>query len=291
MKANMPKIAFLFAAISLAWIIGVQASGEEDPSLKVILERAGKYVAAYEEQLGAIIGEEDYVQDAEWTKRPIGSRTAHRHMNSDFLLVRVGSTWVGVRDVKQVDQQGVSNQPADFTKALEGSMDTVVRRLKTILIDNARYNIGDLARTINVPTFSLTVLHPADMQHFSFKKGPATKIGDVTSREIRFDEVVRPTLVRGLNGEDEPQHGTLWIDPQTGKVLKTEVVINGKSGKNAFEAAITVTFTFNPKVGMLVPATMQERYKAPNHFIECLAKYSNFHRFEVDVKFSEPEPR
>jgi hypothetical protein len=174
---------------------------------------------------------------------------------------------------------------------LEGSADAVVRRLRNILIDNARYNIGDLARTINVPTFSLTILRAAAMQHFSFKKGPATKIGDVTTREIRFDEVVRPTLVRGFNGEDEYQHGTLWIDPLTGKLLKTEVAIKGKSGKNTFEATITVTFVFNPTVGMLVPATMRERYKARDHSIDCLAKYSNFHRFEVDVKFSQPELR
>jgi hypothetical protein len=285
-------VALAFIGASLA----VHARQQNDPPLKVILDRAQKYAAVYERALGTIIAEEDYVQDAEWEPRRVAPRAAraHRQMYSDFLLTRVGTTWIGVRNVKQVDGHDVeAAPPTDFAKVLSNSPSDIALQLKAILLDNARYNIGDLARTINVPTFPLAILQPGDFHRFSFEKGLEVTVDGVTTREVRFTETSHPTLVRGLNGENEESHGRLWIEPDSGRIRRTETIIEGKAKnkEESFVATITVTYSANPKLAMLVPSTLHEQYKTMYHSIDCLAKYSNFRRFEVDVKFSEPGAR
>jgi hypothetical protein len=285
-------IALGLVASSLA----IYAGEQSDPPLKLILDRAQRYAAVYENALGTIIAEENYVQDAKWEATSVAPRatSAHRDMYSDFLLTRVGTRWVGVRNVKQVDGSELKpKRQTDFAKVLSNSRSDVVFQLKAILLDNARYNIGDLARTINVPTFPLDILRPDDVHRFSFDKGPEAKIDDVTTREIRFKETSHPTLVRGLNGEDEESHGRMWIEPDSGRIRRTETIIEGKAKnkEESFQATITVTYSTDAKLGMLVPSALHEQYKMMYHSIDCLAKYSNFRRFEVDVKFSEPDAR
>jgi hypothetical protein len=286
MKITCRQIVFSAMCFALIGVVcGHAQSVRNKPDLKTVLERAQKYVAAYEAQLGTLIGEEDYVQDAEWK----GVRSLERRMSSDFLLTRIGPAWVGARNVLRVDGRPAEGKTTDFAKALNGSRESVAAQIRAVLEDNARYNIGDIGRTINVPTFPITILRPDVIRRFSFKKGPEVKIDSVTTWEIRFTEDAHPTLVRGFDGKDQYEHGRVWIDPETGEVLKTETVIDSKGAGHPFQATITVTYEANSKLGILVPATMQERYRNPSHSIDCLAKYSNFRRFEVDVKLSIPE--
>jgi hypothetical protein len=210
-------------------------------------------------------------------------------MSSDFLLMRIGPAWVGVRNVLRVDGRPAETKTTDFAKAFTGSRDSAIAQINAVLEDNARYNIGDIGRTINVPTFPITMLRPDVFHRFSFEKSREVNIGGVKTWELRFAETSHPTLVRGFDGEDQDEHGRVWIDPETGKVLKTETIIDGKGAGHPFQATVTVIYEVNAKLGILVPATMQERYRNSFHSIDCLAKYSNFHRFEVDVKFSIPD--
>ena len=116
------------------------------PNLKTVLERAVGCISAYEEQLGSIIGDEDYSQTAKWG----GGRQQRRRLSSEFLLTRVGSTWFGVRNVLHVDspELGTSRKlpevgdTYDFSGIFAQPRDQLVQKLNEIVRSNTRYNIG-----------------------------------------------------------------------------------------------------------------------------------------------------
>ena len=102
--------------------------------------------------------------------------------------------------------------------------------------------------------------------------------------EVRFSEVVHPTMIRDLKGNDQVQHGRLWIDPKTGQILKTETIIDSRYGDVRARVAFVVSYKQSAKLNMLVPDTMQEKYTTDFHRVDCEAIYSNFRRFETEVK-------
>jgi len=269
-------------AVALTLTLVPVVNAQSVPDIATVLERAQNYVTRYEEELGNLIGQEEYSQSASWQ----GSRglTERRRMSSDFLLVRTGETWFGTRNVLRVDGLRVDAKKKNSADLLGGPPETLRRQLSEIDRDNARYNVGDFLRTFNVPTFPLTLLVKANLRRFSFEKISEKKLENVKAWEIRFVEVGSPTLLRGFNGEDRAQHGRLWIEPETGRVLRTENVVDAKEEQTTYQARIVVTYKVNAKLGMLVPAEMEETYTTRAHRVDALARYSNFRRFATDVK-------
>jgi hypothetical protein len=279
----MPRIG---CAILLLICCGVAENIEAQSlaDLKTVLERAQSYVAAYEEQLGSVIGEEDYKQTAVWDQRGRGTRIQRRNMSSDFLLTRIGKEWFGVRNVLVVNRERIVDKPADFSKILSKPPESAVRDLMDINNSNWSYNIGDFTRTFNVPTYPLKIFYGSNPSRFTFEKGPEQKIGDVVTWEVGFSEVVHPTMIRDLRNNDQVQHGRLWIEPNTGRILKTETLIDARTGDVRAKVTFIVTYKQSSKLNMLVLDTMKERYDSGFHRVDCLATYSNFRRFETDVK-------
>lgn len=283
---TMGNFAFGIFLLVCCGIAG-DARAQTGPDLKTVLKLAQNYVANYEEKLGSIIGEETYKQTAVWDgTRPGGLRVGRqrRQMLSDFLLTRIDSEWYGVRNVRAVDGKPVTDKPMDFGKILTQSPDAAVAQLGEISKNNRRYNIGDFTRTFNVPTFPLKVLYRSNFRRFVFELKGKTSIGDVMVWEIHFTEVVHPTMIVDLSGDDQPQHGTFWIDPDNGEVLKTETLIEAQTGAVRGKVTFVVTYKENPKLNMLVLDEMHEKYDSQFHSVECAATYSNFRRFETEVK-------
>ena len=98
--------------------------------------------------------------------------------------------------------------------------------------------------------------------------------------ELDFDEVMLPTIVRGDN-QDAKSHGRVWIDPDTSRVLITELVNEAKTVRST----IRVSFQSEPLEGFLLPVEMRERYERKSGFykFEGAATYSNFRRFSVST--------
>jgi hypothetical protein len=91
-------------------------------------------------------------------------------------------------------------------------------------------------------------------------------------------------MIRDLKNNDQAQHGRLWIDPSTGRILKTETLIDARTGDIQAKVTFIVTYKQSSKLNMLVLDTMQEKYYSGFHHVDCLAIYSSFRRFETDVK-------
>ena len=87
------------------------------------------------------------------------------------------------------------------------------------MAESARYNVGNVNRTINVPTIALDFLTYLYRQRFSFTDGGRDGLG----RILDFVETGRPTYVVTTNSRDLPVTGRYWVDEPTGRVERTEL--------------------------------------------------------------------
>ena len=255
-------------------------------SLDQVLSHASEYVIAYEAQLETIIGEEEYLQQAEWrTQRSIGLGTTwkvdkeRRLLSSDFLLMPIEGRWYGVRNVRQVD-----GLPVESGDDFASDLPLTPSEMLATWPDNVRYNIGSFERTFNIPTFALTVLRRINQRRFTFEKREERLIDGMTAWEVRFSEVDSPTLVQGLEGENRFATGTFWIQPETGEVLETELAFEMTKGDAHYTATVFVFFLAHPELGILVPRRMDEHYEGAFQSVHTRADYRNFKRFQTEVK-------
>jgi hypothetical protein len=108
------------------------------------------------------------------------------------------------------------------------------------------------------------------------RQGQATVAG-VRTWELAFAERGSPTVVRDAV-TDLPATGSFWIDPVTGRVIRTTMRLK----IDAVSIEVTVTYRPDAKAGgTWVPAEMREVYLSATRRLECVATYSNIRRFQV----------
>jgi hypothetical protein len=290
------------AAVRL-WLIGgigLVACGAmrvaaQDATIADVLFRAGTYVTAFQRQLSGVVAEETYVQDVHdppvLTPRPqLRAGIGHRELKSDLLLVKPDKAdrWIQFRDVFEVDGKPIRDRSERLMKLFVEPSTSTASQADQIVTESARYNIGNVLRTINVPVFALLVLDPARQRHFTFTRaGPGSptitrdfKVPD-GAWVIRFEEVGPGTLIITANNRDLPCHGRFWIDPATGRVLMSELIAED------FQVSGTIVVKYQQDVvaDLLVPAAMHERYieRRSNVRTEGAATYGKFRQFQVKV--------
>jgi hypothetical protein len=284
----------VWAAIAAFVIAASPASSAADaPSMSVVLGRAGTYVSDLQRRLSTIVAEERYAQTV-WNLREADRREplSRVELRSEFLLVRPDGSdrYVELRDTFEVDgrpvHDGRDRLSGLFTDRVSHSRSSV----QQIINESARYNIGDITRTLNVPTLPLLFLHPRHQSRFKFERSRDTEpavarlqgetAGTAVFRVstevwvIAYREVDEPTLVRSPEGRNRPVRGRFWIEPDTGRVLMSDLT----AGDKDLRAEISVSYQSEPLLGFLVPIEMRERYEARkrNTLIEGSARYSGF---------------
>jgi VWFA-related protein len=262
--------------------------GGPDREVETVVARAAEYVSGYFREFRDVVAEEDYLQTIP-AQRPAETR----RMKSDFLLVTTadGNTWVPFRDVFEVDGRAVRDRDDRLRKLfLESPPGTAYQAMARVQDEGARYNLVALGKTdINVPTFALTILLDRNIHAFAFKRGREETVEGARLLRVDFRETATPTLVRGADGGDVPASGSLWIDPLTGRVVKTFLRAARGSGPAALAGLTlesTVVFRRSDSLGLWVPAEMREAYRLRGNSVEGHASYSNFRSFQVrtDVK-------
>ena len=272
------------AAVAVCLQIRTVPAQEAADELQGILDRAAGYVALYEdEQLGNVLASETYVQNTApfWEQR----RT-----ESDFLIVLVGDDRMGIRKVNRVDGAAVKSAEESFEAMMDDSPKGILKRIAALKEESSRYNIGPVLRNINLPTFALKVLRRGEAPRFAFTKRGADKVNGIETVEVRFQEQRAPTLVQGKGGESLLSSGAVWIEPATGRVLKTEFFVENPYTQPKVKGRVTVTYSISKALGILVPDEMKERYETDDDVVDCTAKYSNFRSFNVEVKSVIEDP-
>ena len=281
---------------ALALALALTAAAE--PALGDVLARAAAYVADFERQLSGIVAEERYQQVVTFarTRRPAGP--SHRELRSDLLLVKPpgADDWFQFRDVFEVDASPVRDRNERLVKLFIDRPPTLREQIAGILAESARYNIGSLMRTVNTPILPLQILEAKNQPRFTFKR-----IGDAAparmTREapappghfrlsaevwvVHYAEQRDGTLIRTTAGRDLPARGRFWIEPATGRVLMTELLLESRDVRGA----IDVNYQSEPLVGLLMPIEMRERYdhQRDGSTIDGFATYGHFRQFQVNV--------
>ena len=248
------------------------------PDLSTLLRRAGEYVRAYHETLTTVVAEERYFQRA----RTRSNREESRTLKSEFALVRGApgeNLWLAIRDVIEVDGQRIADH-SRINTLLAGARGNLRSAARALSDEHAKYNLGQVYRTINVPTLPLEFLLPDRQSRFRFKHVGSTTVSEIETTAVSFEERSRPTIIQTVGGRDVVSQGTVWIAAE-GRVLKTELITTGIGG---LRVAITVTYAFEPRLEMLLPFTMHESYSARDVDITAVATYSNFRRFETETR-------
>ena len=267
----------------------------QDLTLREVLARAGAYVEAFNNDLASIVAEEHYVQS--WSRPSVlpgtrGDVVTRRELLSDLMLVKPAPTpgWMQYRDVFEVDGVAVRDRAERLTQLfLEPTTSTDGQIMRT-LEESARHNLGDIERNFNTPVFTLQFLD--HQSRFKFTRADArtpSSASQTTSDTgafrvatevwvIRYEERVRPTIVHTPEGKDVPARGRFWIEPESGRVLMSELVV----GDRGRQGTVNVSYQSEPYLGLLVPIEMRERYehRRGKSRIDGVATYGKFRKIE-----------
>jgi hypothetical protein len=291
------------APVGVALVVFASAlATAQEPTLDEVLARAAKYVRELQSQLSGIVIEEQYQQNivgsSDLTSSRSGPAITHRELKSDLLLVQPSGSdrWVQFRDVFEVDGRSVRDRDARLEKLFLTPSSSAYEHAQKIASESARYNIGSVERTVNLPVMALTFLRHEYRPRFLFKRvgaGNVRPLADLVKKAddiwaVEYQETLPETLIRTVNDGDLPARGRFWIDAPTGRVLRSELQANDGN----LMARVEVVYRLEPGLGFLVPDEMREQYTGnqARYTILGRATYGRFKRFTVTTEEAVKKP-
>jgi hypothetical protein len=153
----------------------------------------------------------------------------------------------------------------------------------------------DPARSLLVTSgFSslLLIVHPMYEASYTFEPDGSETIGSVSYDKIRFvplEGASSPASLR-LRGKNYPLplSGTLWVDPQSGTIVKLEATVGsgmsdlGLAGLRSEVHYVQHTFR-NPEESVWIPETAVIDVSTPKQHWRNLHKFTDYKRFNVNV--------
>jgi hypothetical protein len=203
-----------------------------------------------------------------------------QNIKSDFVLVQLGMDgegWMPFRDAFEVKGKKLRNRDERLLKLFLDNDKNAFEKAARLNEASTKLHLGNVARTINIPTLGMMLLHPRVNERFEFTDGGEETIAGRVLRKAVYREAARPTLIKTTRGRDLALTGTIWIDPFTGTVVKTEM----NAADPAVRCQVSVTFRRDEGLDMWVPDKMEEYYKATLAVDDILATatYSNVRKY------------
>jgi len=285
-----------FVVLVLAWVLVAPGPLSADD----VRGAAERWLAGYDRALAAVVAIETYAQHVRRKEPEDTTESAsQRVVESEFAWVPVlgGRDVLGVRAVRSIDGRfvGEAGRLDALLRAAVPERDAQVRRL---LAESVRHLEVPSAVNFNFPTFALAYLRPenAERSKWSVRDGPTAD-----TAEIRFRERDR-TLVRTREGQPVRAEGILVVERATGRVLESRLQLAGNrraEDAHAVRESVRydahVRYVDEPRLGMAVPADMDDRYewrlRAPKHrgkeaylVIDGRATYSGYRRFQTEAR-------
>lgn len=253
------------------------------PSLEAILRSAAQYLDAYEQEASAMVSEETYLQK---TPQPEPATPAvSRQLRSDMLIIRDATVgWLGFRDVYEVDGEAVQNRTNRLESLFMRPVADRMAQARRIVVESARFNLrSDIFRTINMPMMALRFLRFVDQRRSKFSLDGFQAMDGARVALVRFEERSKPRMID--SNDEAAARGAFWIEPRTGRVLKSELLFD--TGKAATRLRVRVRVGYVPHLSgeTWVPASMDEEYRLGKGAlaVEGHATYSNFRKFKVET--------
>jgi hypothetical protein len=289
-EAPADKLALAATALAVALMVAANTAEAQSTALDVLLDRMGAYLQDYETRAFELVADEQYEQ---WVRRRpgySGGTIERRKLKSTYFLIRLpdGQAWYGFRDVTSVDGRVVPATRRSMADLLSERTVDAVEEALAITRANARYNIGDVIRTINVPLQALALLVPEHQKRFEFREAGREKVKGQEAAVVAFQERSSPTLISDGFGGDVFSRGRIWVDPTTGTALRTELSFGGPATAYLKENLIRVDFERDSRLQLLVPREMEEIYGLDVEVVHGRASYRNYRRFETGGRLVAP---
>jgi hypothetical protein len=254
--------------------------------LKILLPRAAAYVQQFERDFSSIVTDETYDQQAhqDWRgSTEMRRNELERHIRSEMLFMRLpgqGLAWISARNVLEVDGTAITDSRDRIERVIGGNAEGLAQRLLSLADEGARFNIGTVQRNFNDPILPLLFLDPEYQPRFKFRLEKLETMNDVSAVRTTFKESERPTVIRETGGKDIPLSGAMWIRPDDGAVVRTDVA--GETSAVRFN--IRIDYRHDARLDTWVPGRMEEHYTHTAldvDRVDCVAVYSNARRFET----------
>ena len=216
-------------------------------------------------------------------------RPVERVLRSDVLMITVPGTigWVSFRDVFEVDGQRIRDREDRLLDLLRSPNADALAQARRLADESARYNLGRVHRTTNLPDSALVYLQAASASRMKFDAPRASApVDGAETVVIRFRETGRPTIVTSRRGSNVPASGQVWAHAATGAIVKTEFRLSDMSTDGVF----VVEFALDERSGLRLPAKMTERHTSPSEEVRATAQYSNVRRFNVSTNETLRKP-
>lgn len=242
-----------------------------------VLSSAMRYTMNYEQKFALLAAAEHYVQELQRPPNPgsnlsrtnpgggmqAGGAVSQQIIKSDYLLVQLGMDgegWMPFRDTYEVKGRKLRNRDDRLLKLFTANDRGRFDKAAQYTSDATKHNLGNVARTINIPLLGMMLLHPRVNERFEFTDGGEENIGGRILRKAVYREAARPTLIKTTRGRDLALTGTIWIDPFSGTVMKTEM----NAADPVVRCQVTVTFRRDEALDLFVPERMEEYTRRPS---------------------------
>jgi hypothetical protein len=276
--------------VVVAGVVLLGAAGTQDV-IRSNVERLRAWVDVYEEQLPSIVADERYEQRLVRTRSGLSDRFSTgvasrdtertRVLVSEFMLVKpaAGFEWIPYRDVFSVDGQPVRDRSDRLAKLLLDPTASSFDAAERIANESTRYNLGNLVRTVNVPTLVLAFLGSRNAACCTVRDHGLASIEGKKLVHISFDETAVPGIVSSQGGFRVRSKGDVWVDAD-GSLRRSRLIMT----VGGTRAEIRVDWEPHRTLGMVVPTEMRESYNYGGREIEGVATYSNIRKFGVSTE-------
>lgn len=275
----------LVLCLGAALILPPAPAGAQAVTLESILAHAAWYTVDFVDRFANVVAEETYWQEST-NSRITASGAAlsarRRQLKSDFLLVKPeeSTDWQPFRDVFEVDGRAVRDRGQRLEKLFLTRSRDAIEQARRIADESARYNIGNIARTVNNPVLGAAMLQARNHGRMRFRlHGRDPDIGP-NVYQVSFEETATPSLIRGSRGRDVKMRGRAWIDAPSGRIERTELSLQDP----LVRAKLTTIFTLDERFQIGVPTEMRDEYFYGGTIITGRATYSRFRRFSVTAE-------
>lgn len=288
-------------ALALGVVSHAQVGSQPGSGFTTVLSGAMRYTMNYEQRFALLAADEHYEQQLQRPPNPGsnlsrsnpgggmqgGGPVSTQSIHSDFLLVQLGGDgegWMPFRDAYEVKGRKLRARDDRLLKLFTSNNKDRFEKGAQFTSESAKLNLGNVTRSINIPTLAMMFLHPRVNERFEFLDAGEETVNGRILRKAGYKEVARPTLIKTTRGRDLALTGTLWIDPFTGTVVKTEL----NAADPVVRCQVIVTFRHEEALDLWVPEKMEEYYKAYSGLDDILATatYTNVRR----ILKSELEP-
>ncbi|MEO7135255.1 MAG: hypothetical protein ABI024_13660 [Vicinamibacterales bacterium] len=270
-----------------------QVGGQPGSGFATVLSSAVRYTMNYEQRFLLLAADELYQQELLRPPNPGsnlsrsnpgggmqgGGPIATQTIKSDFLLVQLGGEgegWMPFRDAYEVKGRTLRQRDDRLLKLFTTNDKNRFEKGAKFSTATHKFNLGNVARTVNIPTLAMMFLHPRVNERFEFTDGGEENVSGRMLRKALYKEVARPTLIKTTRGRDLALTGVLWIDPFTGTVVKSEL----NAADPSVRCQVAVTFRRDEALDLWVPEKMEEYYNAYSSLDDILATatYTNVRR-------------